>query len=118
VSLIWRKKDRHHSQHHNHYVEDNVLLTVDKNNIVRLWMETSHAERFQFTVCSVIEPGAGTVIDWLTLTPYHGHHLHNHPHEETNNNSDSVPTIEEEHSGRPKTSRHSKVSPSMIVDSS
>ncbi len=77
-----------------------------RNNIVRLWVETPQSERFQFTVCSVIEPGpAGTVVDFL-----------NHAPEVTTpvDSGTEVPTISAGHSSKPKISRHSKTLSSTV----
>jgi hypothetical protein len=78
--------------------EDNVLLTVCRGNIVRLWLESPQSERFQFTVCSVIEPGPlGTVVDFMNARP-----SHIEPQSE-------LPNVIQEHSSKSKTSRHATV---------
>lgn len=39
-----------------YFFEQNILLTVCRQNIYRLWVESNTEERFQFSVCSVIQP--------------------------------------------------------------
>jgi WD40 repeat protein len=85
VSLMWRKHSNSSSTR-----EQNVLMTICRNNIVRLWMEHSPTssssstqsassstavlndysqDRFQFTVCAVVEPGIESVADWIRPAP-------------------------------------------------
>lgn len=93
VSLMWRKQSNVSANR-----EQNVLMTICRNNIVRLWMEHSPStatsssaaspqsaastaaspstalndysqDRFQFTVCAVVEPGIESVADWIRPAP-------------------------------------------------
>src|SRR5688500_16927080 len=51
--------------------EQNVILSVCGQNIYRLWVESSNEERFQFSVCCLIQPDINTnwqlspAVDWL-----------------------------------------------------